>query len=409
MHISSNTDSLDNTSITLHDTDEVSYVKVTHAKLNNIYVMYQNHSKQYPKNIHCEAKTDDKNALWLCEKALHGTKIENGSLTSGYTTFILQGDESDGTFAVDYVDRSGITLRQGDTCTATKADECQHINASGSTCTSSGVNGCSNSAYTADSTCTSSEANGCSNSTYTADSSCQATGANGGCTNSSYDGESSCSTINGGKQGCASSQFSNNSTCTAGQEGGVGTKPVAGCQQSIFTAGSTCVVNQNIASNAVDTACGGNDKGGKEDTTGANSAQYYGSECINESVNSFGCGRSWYKEGSICTSNRTNGGCGNSLFDASRCIGRGGNACDKSKFTNGSVCEAQKSGTCPINQSTYDSTSYCAGENNSQYSYCPAGTPAPPTTPGGSTTGRTWRACTSEDGAPKSGMSCYDD
>jgi len=358
----------DGTSVELSADENYSYVLVKRTGLNNNYVMYQAKSKQYPSNIHCEAKKGDPMAVWLCQNALGGTKVPRGSLTQGYDTYILKGEVTDGALAYSYTNESNIALEEGDTCTSNQANTCQHLDATGAEC--------------------------------------EVTGVNGGCANSSYDEGSACSTANGGKQGCAFSEFSNNSTCIAGQEGGK--SPVAGCQRSTFTNGSTCLVNQNTANGAVDTACGGNDKGGKADTTGANSAQYYSSECINNSTNSFGCGRSWYKEGSTCTSNPTNGGCGNSLFDGSRCIGRGGNACDKSNFTNGSVCEARASGTCPISQSTYDSTSYCTGENDSKFSYCPAGTPAPPATPGGDTTGKQWRKCTAKDGAPKSGMSCYD-
>ncbi len=361
----------DGTSIQVNAEGAYNYVLVKRTGVNNNYVMYQAHSENYPLNIHCEAKKNDPMATWLCKDAMGGTKISHGSLTKGYDTYIVQGDLEDGALAVAYTNDSNVTLEEGDTCTASSANGCQHLDASGATC--------------------------------------EATGANGGCANSVYNEGSECSTVNGGKQGCAFSEFSNESTCTAGQEGETGTSPVAGCQRSVFTNGSTCVVNQNTASGAVDTACGGNNNGGKADTTGKNSAQYYGSQCINESGNSFGCGRSWYKEGSTCTSSQTNGGCGNSLFDASRCIGRGGNACDKSNFTNGSVCEARASGTCPTSQSTYDSTSYCTGENDARYSYCPAGTPAPPTTPGGTTTGRKWRKCTAKDNPPQSGMSCYDD
>lgn len=363
----------DGTSVELIADDNFSYVLAKRTGVNNNYVVYQARSSQYPSNVHCEAKKGDQMATWLCKDALGGTKVDRGSLTKGYDTYILQGNNDDGFFSTAYTNTtdSSLEMGEGDSCTATQANTCQHLDASGATC--------------------------------------EATGANGGCANSIYGDGSECSTVNGGKQGCAFSEFSNESTCTSGQQNG-GTSPVAGCQRSVFTDNSTCIVNQNNASGAVNTACGGNDKGGRADTTGANSAQYYGSQCINDSTNSFGCGRSWYKEGSTCTSNATNGGCGNSLYDGSRCIGRGGNGCDKSRFQNGSVCEARASGTCPKDaNTTYDNTSYCTGENDSRYSYCPAGTPAPPTTPGGDTSGRQWRKCTSKDGAPKSGMSCYDD
>ncbi|MBP5404252.1 MAG: hypothetical protein J6Y17_04095 [Elusimicrobiaceae bacterium] len=355
--------------VELHDSNGLSYVLTTRNGLNSNYVMYAKNSQMFPHQTHCEAKEGDSLANWFCSSKLHGVQSEHGNLTQGYITYIIDGDGTGGTFITHYENQSNIVLHSGDTCTASQANECQHLEVS--------------------------------------DAECEAIGVNGGCANSSYDEGAECSTTNGGKQGCAFSEFSNNSTCTAGQAGGK--SPVAGCQRSIFTSGSLCVVNQNTANAAVDTACGGNNNGGKTDTTGENSAQYYHSECINESNSSFGCGRSWYKEGSTCTSSPTNGGCGNSLFDASRCIGRGGNACDKSNFTNGSVCEARASGTCPTSGSTYDSQSYCAGENGARYSYCPVGTPAPPATPGGLTTGRKWRKCTAQDDPPKSGMSCYDD
>lgn len=421
LDVSAQSNPLEDASIRLHNDESNNYTLLTRNGLNNTLVVYNSHSPSNPDSVLCEAEQENTIATWLCETAMHGTPVESGSITPGYVAYALTGSadslqeiEEIVHEPVAYENTSGdseesLILEEGDSCTATQTQSCQFVDAHGAECIADGKQACAYSNFEDGSTCTSSGENGCSHSEYTAESTCQATGANGGCANSSYDDESSCSTINGGKQGCAFSEYANNSTCTAGQEGGTGTKPLAGCHQSIFTEGSTCVVNQNTANNAGDTACGGNGNGGKADTTGANSAQYYGSECINESTNSFGCGRSWYKEGSTCTSSRTNGGCGNSLFDASHCVGRGGNACDKSKFTNGAVCEAWASGTCPITQSTYDATSYCAGKDDSRYSYCPAGTPAPPATPGGLTTGRTWRACTSDDGAPKSGMSCYDD
>ena len=212
----------DGTSVQLHADEDYSYVLVQRTGVNNNYVMYQSHSANYPSNIHCEAKKGDAMATWLCQNALGGTKISHGSLTKGYDTYILEGKSDDGAFSVAYTNESNLTLEEGDTCSATQANACQHLDASGAEC--------------------------------------EATGVNGGCANSSYTDESACSTANGGKQGCAFSEFSNNSTCTAGQQEG-GTSPVAGCQRSTFTNGSTCIVNQNTASGAVDTACGGNNNG----------------------------------------------------------------------------------------------------------------------------------------------------
>ena len=54
------------------------------------YIMYQNHSANYPGEIHCEADKNNKEAKWLCEKGLHGKQI-GGALTSGYFTYVLDG------------------------------------------------------------------------------------------------------------------------------------------------------------------------------------------------------------------------------------------------------------------------------------------------------------------------------
>ena len=78
--------------------DAYSYVLASKAGLNNNYIVYQEHSKNYPGNIHCEAKNEDDEAQWLCEKGLNGQKVEEGSITPGYTTYIIEGSLSDGTF-----------------------------------------------------------------------------------------------------------------------------------------------------------------------------------------------------------------------------------------------------------------------------------------------------------------------
>ena len=92
----------ENTQVSLspaEEDEEYIYVAAHRTDIPNVrYIMYQKNSPKFAGNIHCEAKNGDNNAQWLCEKALHGTKIEKGSITPGYTTYILVGSPSDGTF-----------------------------------------------------------------------------------------------------------------------------------------------------------------------------------------------------------------------------------------------------------------------------------------------------------------------
>ena len=343
------------------------YVRVSQAGLNNSYVMYQSKGV-CPAQTFCEAKEDDDRAIWLCANALGGIEVDGCATQSGYIAYSLSGGDvvfngpiEEPHEPVHYEDdKTGttdepLTLEEGDTCTTSVTNGCQYVDASGE-----------------DTTCTALS----------------------------------------GNQGCANSAFDDRAICIAGDVDAAGT-PKAGCQYNTFTNGAQCIVNENSGTQAKDTACGGDDKGGRVDTTpnGDHSAQYYGAECINDSTSSFGCGRSWYQESSTCTSS-TKGGCGNSVFDASRCIARGNNACDKSTFRNGSVCEAWASGTCPKStETTYDSTSYCTGKNNNtSFSYCPSGLPAEA---GDDATRKTWRACTTQEktaaqaaGFSTSGLTC---
>ena len=84
-------------STNLDEEEEYSYVLASKEGLNNNYIMYQEHSKNYPGEVHCEAKNGDSYAQWLCEKGLAGQKIEQGSITPGYTTYVLSGT-GNGTF-----------------------------------------------------------------------------------------------------------------------------------------------------------------------------------------------------------------------------------------------------------------------------------------------------------------------
>lgn len=69
--------------------DEYRYVKATRDNLDNNYIVYQSHSQNYPGEMHCEALEGSSRAQKLC-KNMGGREI-SGSLTDGYTTYILRG------------------------------------------------------------------------------------------------------------------------------------------------------------------------------------------------------------------------------------------------------------------------------------------------------------------------------
>ena len=76
----------DGTSVQLADNDNFSYVLVNRPGVNNNYVMYQSRSKQYPSNIHCEAKKGDAMATWWEEP-----KYLTGVLPKGMIPILFKG------------------------------------------------------------------------------------------------------------------------------------------------------------------------------------------------------------------------------------------------------------------------------------------------------------------------------
>ena len=55
------------------------------------YIIYQEHSGNFPSEKHCEALKTDKKANWLCEKGMKGKKL-GGALTEGYNSYLLEGE-----------------------------------------------------------------------------------------------------------------------------------------------------------------------------------------------------------------------------------------------------------------------------------------------------------------------------
>lgn len=329
--------------------EDFSFILASHNQVPNAYyVMYQKLSKNFPSNIHCEAKKTDEDAVWLCEEGLAGEKLEHGSLLGeDYTTFILQGNPEDGRFIRNYTGDSNVSLTNGDSCQTNNGSGCDNVEATGSsTCTvENGGTGCNNSSFSGDSTCTS------------------GTGSGVGCKDSNFSDNSICNSQSASS--CSHSNFSSSSCYASGGANSCG-------DGSVFTNHSTCY-GKSSAQNRPTTACG--------------NSTYIDSTCYNTANQGYVCGSSTYSNSS-CYGNYYGGCGGNSTYtNGSHCYGDGATACNKSTYTSGSVCHANAKGAC--SNSTFREGAYCTGE------YCPSGSPKQD--------GTTWQPCPN---AGNSGKTC---
>ncbi|MBP5404307.1 MAG: prepilin-type N-terminal cleavage/methylation domain-containing protein [Elusimicrobiaceae bacterium] len=362
---------VERSSLSISQEEKHNFVMASRSDVPNVhYIRYQEHSQNFPREIHCEAKADDEQANWLCEKGLNGEKI-GGSITDGYTTYVLEGT-GNGNLGKTYYGTSNLVLGEGDVCIATGAYNCYggyYENASCSVETPSGyaIYPCAHSTFTAEGLCKGGDHNklDCSYSLFN-NSTCKGGNGDNPCNNSIFENNSVCES--GTRSGCTDASFTN-STCYAKGTGG--------------------------ASNG--RSCGGT------------KSTYDNSTCYNQSNNMWGCGQATYTNGSKCYSNENGGcggsstfsgasscygnganGCGSGIFDGgSNCYGDAALSCGKATFSNGSVCHANVPGACTqkengTNDSSYDSTSYCSG------AYCPAGTPAGNAEQGGIYAGECW-------------------
>ncbi len=376
-------DDKDKISLAFSNEEGFDFVMLRHQDVpNNAYIMYFEKSENFPGNVHCEAKTNDSNAMWLCEEGLAGTALEHGSISgTDYTTFILSGESADGHFTKTYYSTSNVTLTNGDSCISANGSGCTNVEASGeSTCVvESGGSGCANSTFSDNSTCEAQSGSGasCQDSTFTGNSSCEANSA-GSCAGSNF--SSSTCEASGGNNACgAQSTYTNGSICY-GNKPGVD-RPNNSCGNSIFR-DSTCTIAENATSGYI---CGQNQYhnslcySGPNGGCGGNSSYYSGSKCYGNSSDS--CDKSTFEEGSYCYG-EAGGGCKGSTFKHAVCDGKKANSCTGNVYQNNTVCYARAKGSCTgkNGNSSYQSGSYCDGE------YCPAGSPKP-------NNGGTWQAC----------------
>lgn len=294
--------------LTMENNTRHTYVKATKNNLENNYIMYQSKSKYFPGEIHCEAKTDNSIANWLCKSALGGEKLDR-SLTEGYTDYVIRGD-GNGFFPKDWFDVGGkdkdtkLTISNGDTCTArtnispTTDLKCNYVDFSnGSICYSEIGYSCNSGVFT-DSMCIANyydhSGQNCGGNIYI-NSVCEGNNMHS-CQGSSYD-NSKC--IANGVDICGNTTFINNSKCVSNGS--------YSCQKSDFT----------------NSSCEGNDD------TSCITSTYTDSSCIANKKNS--CTGSTFKGNSICYANASDS-CGTrndveSTYE--------GNACCKGDFCPG--------------------------------------------------------------------------
>ena len=228
--------------ITIGANNRHTYVKATKENFDNNLILFQSGSKYFPGEIHCEAKTGDSIANWLCKVALNGKEVSGAnagrSLTEGYTDYVIKGD-GNGVFPKDWVNENGLSTKKnlmpGDTCTGTEDGyQCRELIINDGACYGKAETACARSTYinsycegTArlacssltefyNSSCVGTKYATCGGKFY--DSSCEGKG-DAACTLSTFD-NSVC--IGNSSSACGGSTFKNGSICYAYVEGACG-------------------------------------------------------------------------------------------------------------------------------------------------------------------------------------------
>ena len=282
---SGNTANINGNIITIGANKRHTYIKVTKENFDNNLIMFQQESRYFPGEIHCEAKTGKILANWLCKVALKGKEVSGAnadrSLTEGYTDYVINGIEN-GFFPIDWVDVSGLwnkklELSNGDTCTGTEDSGCYYVKISDGACYGQANRACYFGTYT-NSTCVGSHNKSCNQSTYV---------------NSFCEGDKS--------ETCYRSTYEDNSVCQGDGNGA--------CGGSNFT-NSTCIANE------------------KETCSGRNDSTFYDyidSKCIGNNERT--CSVVHFLNNSVCEGNHSQ-------------------ACVGSTFKDNSICYANEDGAC---------------------------------------------------------------
>ena len=120
----------DGTTLEISEDASYAYVKMSANNLDNNYILYQRVSPNFPGEIHCEALSGSIRAQRLCE-SLDGQKI-NGSLTSGYDTYVLEGSGTGIPWSMAYASTGPAGWQSCDSYPCTKA--CSRSVSSGYSC-----------------------------------------------------------------------------------------------------------------------------------------------------------------------------------------------------------------------------------------------------------------------------------
>ncbi len=80
----------DGTELDFGEDIDYAYVLASRPDVNNRYIVYQNHSENFPGEAHCEALDDDTQAISLCQ-SMGFTKDKGHILSDTYTTYTQEG------------------------------------------------------------------------------------------------------------------------------------------------------------------------------------------------------------------------------------------------------------------------------------------------------------------------------
>ena len=236
---------VNNNTFTLGNNKRHIYIKATKSGLNNNYVMYQSKSKYFPNEIHCEAKTDNYLANWLCKDELGGTKLDR-SLTEGYTDYVITGT-GNGFFPIDWIDEHGtggnsrFNISNGDTCTSTEEYGCWNVNCTNCSVQANNIYSGADSKFT-NATCEGNGNDTCRTSSFT-NSTCIGNGkfSCGGGNQTRYSTFNNSVCIGNNAKACNGNTFKGNSICYANVEGACGTYcSNTGCHESTYEDDACC-------------------------------------------------------------------------------------------------------------------------------------------------------------------------
>lgn len=239
----------------LENSEQYQYIKLTQDNLNNRLIWYQKHSPNFAGEIHCEAKSDDVNAVWLCSQGLGGKPIFSKML---YKTWALEGNGDGIPQMVTYNNNpAGVSLEleDGDKCIggpeeAGSYTSCRSVHASnGAICegnvygSCAGINKNNPSLFDNYSQCIGNNTYACIRSTFSNNSTCEGNFWNASCSNSTYESRSVCVGTAGGTKkpnadisnACGGSTFEGESRC----EGNISGQ----CSGNTFKNGSYCEAN----------------------------------------------------------------------------------------------------------------------------------------------------------------------